>query len=170
MSIKAGALQESQFTIEEAQPSDVPAILRIWVDMMAEHEQFDPRIRMAPGSEAAYRAHLNYHVSQPDSRVSVAVSTDAGPRQVIGFCLVIVNRNLPMFLPPHYGYLSDLAVKDSHRRKGAGRALVDDVKAWLKNKGIETIQLQAYVRNTRANAFWEALDFQPYYRRMWLDL
>lgn len=168
--MKADTLTHPGITIEEAQVGDVPDVLRIWVQMMAEHESFDPRIRMAPGSEGAYRAHLNYHVSQPDSRVSIAVAREDGARKVVGFCLVIINRNLPMFLPPHYGYLSDLAVAPTHRRRGAGRALVEDVKRWLKSKGVETIQLQAYVRNSRATAFWEALDFQPYYRRMWLDI
>lgn len=158
------------FTLETARPDHLPQLLRLWVGMMDEHQQFDPRIHLAPGAETAYRAYLSFHLSQSDSRVGVATVDAPEGRLIAGFYLAIVNRNLPMFMPPEYGYLSDLAVLPSYRRRGIGRALVGDLKTWLKKRSITTIQLQYYVRNERAMTFWKSLGFNPYYERMWLDI
>lgn len=138
--------------------------------MMREHEELDRRIRMAPGSDSAYRAHLNYHLTQEESRICVAKEGADAASVPVGFCLVTINRNLPMFLPPDYGYLSDLVVDPSVRRRGVGRALVEDVRAWLNSREVETIQLQAYIKNTRATDFWTSLGFSPFYERMWLEV
>jgi GNAT superfamily N-acetyltransferase len=138
--------------------------------MMQEHQEFDPRIHLADGAETAYRAYLGYHLSQADSRVGVACVEAPEGRLVAGFYLAIVNRNLPMFMPPEYGYLSDLAVLPPYRRRGIGRALVGDLRQWLRSRKNSTIQLQYYVRNERPRAFWNSLGFQPYYERMWLDI
>lgn len=163
-------ISDFPFALETARPDHLPQLLRLWVGMMGEHQEFDARIHLAPGAETAYRAYLSYHLSQNDSRVGIATVDAPEGRLVAGFYLSIINRNLPMFLPPDYGYLSDLAVLPAYRRRGIGRALVGDLKGWLRRRGITTIQLQYYVRNERAAAFWNSLGFQPYYERMWLDI
>lgn len=163
-------VSDFSFSLETARPDHLPQLLRLWTRMMDEHQSFDPRIHLAPGAESAYRAYLSYHISQADSRVGVATVDAPEGRLVAGFYLAIVNRNLPMFMPPEYGYLSDLAILPSYRRRGIGRALVDDLKSWLAGRGITTIQLQYYVRNEKAEAFWNSLGFRPYYERMWLDI
>lgn len=163
-------VSDFSFALETARPDHLPQLLRLWIGMMDEHQQFDPRIHLAPGAEAAYRAYLGYHLSQADSRVGIATVDAPEGRLVAGFYLAIVNRNLPMFMPPEYGYLSDLAVLPSYRRRGIGASLVADLKGWLRHRGITTVQLQYYVRNERAAAFWTSMGFRPYYERMWLDV
>jgi len=148
--------------------------------MMAEHEAFDTRIQMASGARSAYRAYMSYHLSQGDSYVSAAFdqegdapetgdASNTDPR-IVGFCLATVNRNLPMFLPAHYGYLSDIVVHEDLRRAGVGATLVGDVKRWFREKDVPSVQLQVYVKNKGAEAFWRAQGFDPFYVRMWLEL
>lgn len=163
-------------TIRKALIGDLDELLDLWMEMMAEHEAFDARIRMAPGARSAYRAYMSYHLSQSESYVSTAIERGVGAqcdeadRQIIGFCLAAVNRNLPMFLPPHYGYLSDIVVRKDFRRSGVGAALVDDIKGWFREKEVLSVQLQVYARNDGAEAFWQAQGFDAFYVRMWLEL
>src|SRR5512140_455377 len=97
---------EPEFHVREATSGDLPRIIELWSAMMDEHERNDGRIRLADGALAAYRAYTSYHLTSSESCLRVA---EAGG-QVVGFCLVTISRNLPMFLPPQYGYLSDLMV------------------------------------------------------------
>lgn len=141
-------------------------IVALWGEMMTDHVARDTRLRLAEGALLAYRAYAGYHLERPDSFLRVA-ERDA---RVIGFCLTTISQNLPMFLPERFGYLSDLCVAADHRRRGVGTALFRQMRQWLHNSGIQTVQLQYYFRNCEAEAFWKSLGFGEFYTRMWLDL
>ena len=149
-----------------ASAADLEAIIELWSGMMAEHSREDPRIRLTAEAPAAYRAYAASHIDQEDSMLEVAEADG----RIVGFMLLMISRNLPVFRPSLYGYLSDLAVAPRWRRRGIGRDLVRRGAEWLRRRDIHTIQLQYYEFNRRAGSFWRALGFRPYYTRMWLDL
>lgn len=160
----------SAFQVRPAVFEDMDAILQLWQAMMREHQAGDERIELAPGALSAYRAYAGYHLANSESLVLVATRETADEPEVAGFVLAAISRNLPMFLPPRYGYLSDLAVAGNMRRLGIGRALLHNTADWLRGHEISTIQLQYYNFNAAGAAFWEAMGFKPFYTRMWLDL
>lgn len=57
------------------------------------------------------------------------------------------------------GYIYHLAVKDTMRKNGVGRALVDEVVKALKLEGINKVALLAFKDNKAGNGFWESLGF-----------
>lgn len=152
--------------IRPADFADLDAIVDLWGEMMDDHGRQDPRIRLSGAALQSYRAYVAYHLPSSDACIRVA---ERGGR-IVGMCVVTISRNLPMFLPARHGYLSDLMVSPSCRRQGLGRALVRDCLAWLRAKGIDSVQLQFYCFNRRAEAFWRAMGFDPFYTRMWRDV
>jgi len=165
------------FRIRPAEPHDVPAIVRLWIDMMAEHTQFDPRVRLSAVASEAYAGYLEYHRKSDDSLCLVAELPDGlsiedpqDKTRIAAYCLAFLSHNPPMFEPTTFGFISDLAVARPFRRQGIGAALMDRVEKWMRGKGVGAIQLQVYSRNQPGAAFWKARRFTPYYNRMWLDL
>jgi GNAT superfamily N-acetyltransferase len=144
---------------------DIDRILDMWREMMEEHQASDRRIRLAGTALPSYRAYLSYHIHNSASRVLVGIDGE----RLIGFCLLTISRNLPMFLPERYGYLSDLFVCPEARRRGIGRRMVEQGLEWLGEHGIGSVQLQFYEFNKTGAAFWQAMGFAPFYTRMWLD-
>ena len=157
---------DQPFGVRAATLGDLPRILELWGAMMAEHSDQDPRIHLTEGAIPAYRAYVGYHLASGESCVRVAEA--AG--RVVGFCLLTISRNLPMFLPARYGYLSDLVVAPAWRRRGIGRALFAEGLDWLRENKIPSAQLQFYAFNKSGAAFWKAMGFNAYYTRMWRDL
>lgn len=156
---------EIPITIRRATIEDMDPVVGLWGEMMAEHERGDPRIRLAEGALPAYRAYLGYHLMNSESCVRVAEVSGI----VVGFCMLTISRNLPMFLPARYGYLSDLVVSRSWRREGIGRRLVAETLEWMRLRKIDSVQLQHYSFNKTGETFWKAMGFKDYYTRMWLD-
>jgi ribosomal protein S18 acetylase RimI-like enzyme len=156
----------SVIAIRRATLDDMAPIVQLWGEMMDHHARNDPRIRLAEGALAAYRAYLGYHLLHSESCVRVAESFDG----INGYCLLTICQNLPMFLPARYGYLSDLVVMQGRRREGTGRRLVQEALQWLRQRRIDSIQLQHYSFNEVGRSFWKAMGFKDYYTRMWLDI
>ena len=55
------------------------------------------------------------------------------------------------------GYLQHVAVARSHRRRGIGKALVDNSLRALAERGIDKCHLMVLANNTDAQAFWSRL-------------
>jgi len=57
------------------------------------------------------------------------------------------------------GYIHHLAVAQSHRRRGIGRALVERILSALMAQGIQKCHLFVFGENRQAIAFWERVGF-----------
>ncbi len=72
----------------------------------------------------------------------------------------------------HRGSVYYVSVDPDHRKKGHGRALMTAAEAWLRERGIEKLNLMVRAGNTHAQAFYETLDFDEQERIVyakWLD-
>ena len=152
--------------VRRATELDVDRIVKLWLAMMDEHQAFDSRIRLTRNAGPSYRSYVSLHLHAPNSLVLVA-EDDEGVR---GFCCAYICRNLPMFDPPQFGYLSDIFLEPECRDGGTGTALVERTCEWFREKGQTVLQLQVYRNNEVGRTFWHAKGFEPYFDRMWLDL
>jgi ribosomal protein S18 acetylase RimI-like enzyme len=157
---------DSRVAIRAARLEDIEAIIGLWGGMMADHERGDARLRLAPGAISAYRAYVGYHLTNAESKLLVAEAEG----KIVAFSLTTISRNLPMFLPARFGYISDLVVASHARREGIGRRMVEETAAWLRAHRIDSIQLQYYCFNELGEAFWRERGFEPFYTRAWLSL
>ncbi|MCX8038604.1 MAG: GNAT family N-acetyltransferase [Candidatus Sumerlaeia bacterium] len=164
-------------SIRPAVPDDLDAIVALWTAMMREHEEFDPRIRLAPNADIAYRNYAYHHIRE-GAAVFVAEYLDKQEggrqathrRQVVGFALAYVARNLPMYQPERYGYLSDLVVAAPWRRCGIGTALLDCVRQRLRREEVAQVQLQVYSKNVAGLGFWRQQGFDDFVHGLWAAL
>ncbi len=72
----------------------------------------------------------------------------------------------------HRGYVYYVAVDPDHRKTGHGRTIITAAENWLRERGIEKLQLMVRPGNTQAQAFYETLDFEEQERVIyakWLD-
>ncbi|MDD4803218.1 MAG: GNAT family N-acetyltransferase [Syntrophomonas sp.] len=57
------------------------------------------------------------------------------------------------------GYIYHAAVKETHRRKGIGKAMVNSVLEALKKEAINKVALIALTSNQIGNNFWQSIGF-----------
>ena len=106
---------------------------------------------LAPGfGEALARAVRDQSVR---SSVLVAEGTDGTP---LGFISLKVAKDIAGV---ERGHVADLAVADTARRRGVGRALMQEGEAWARKRGFATLGLDAWSTNKRALEFYRRLGY-----------
>lgn len=72
----------------------------------------------------------------------------------------------------HRGWAYYVAVDPDQHKKGYGRAIMTAAENWLRDHGIEKLQLLVRADNTQVQAFYETLDYDQQERVIyakWLD-
>ena len=156
----------TEFTIRQATPADVPAILPLWREMMEHHHALDSRFQPDPAGAATFDQALLDWLQNPNILILVA---DAGS-ELIGFAVGIDRENPPVLLPPRYGYITDMAVTAAHRRQGVARALLADLTDWFTKRGLASIRLNVAHFNPQSQGFWRAMGFTDYTEILWRDI
>ena len=72
----------------------------------------------------------------------------------------------------HRGWVYYVATDPDHRKKGFGRATMSAAEDWLRQRGVEKLQLMVRPDNIQVNAFYESLGYGEQKRVIyakWLD-
>ncbi|MEJ2737803.1 MAG: GNAT family N-acetyltransferase [Anaerolineae bacterium] len=157
------------FTVRPATEKDFPAMLCLWRKMMDFHAQVEPRFRPlpAPEGEAAWEKHMREDVwGNEEWCILVAESEGEINGQILG----MLRDEYPVFEPRRYGYVTDVTVDPSARRRGVGRALFETLKDWLRAQGASHLRLTVAHNNPVSQAFWRAMGCTDYMDQMWYDL
>ena len=92
-------------------------------------------------------------------------------REVVGYVLgAVVDLHPDLFQHVESGYIADIYVDPAYRRRGIARMLLDAIRGWLAEQGVQHIEWQVAATNPAGTAFWEAVGGRPVMVRMRLPL
>lgn len=157
-----------QVNIRSARPDDIDAVAKLWQDLVLYHHRLDASLPpAAPQGARRYARRLVDRLDDPMSRVFVA--EDSG--SVVGYVLgVVVDLAPEMFAQEPSGFLADIYVAESHRRRGIGRALVDSLRAWFASQGLGYFEWHVAALNEESIAFWRSVGGRDVMLRMRAEL
>jgi GNAT superfamily N-acetyltransferase len=113
---------------------------------------FEPRNDQLAEAEVRFRAAF----ADPDVRI--CVSGSAGDLVAMGMgrvgvaSLVSDERSLD---------LTSVVVRPDHRGRGLGRAIVEDLLAFGRARGVRAVSLRVFAQNSQALAFWTSIGLRP---------
>src|ERR671917_455466 len=84
----------------------------------------------------------------------VAVCAD---ERVIGFVSGELREGSPTFHSKTWASVDDVYVAADHRSMGVGRALLENVRTWARERGADGVSLQVAAANERGRKFYEEL-------------
>ncbi len=98
-------------------------------------------------------------------------AVDEEDGQIIGMVMVdyIDRPESPYRYAERFAHIAEICVDEKHRRQGAGKRLLDFVKADAKAKGFSRIELDVWAFND-ALAFYEAEGYTVFRRYLELPL
>jgi ribosomal protein S18 acetylase RimI-like enzyme len=155
--------------IEFGRPTaaDLPAVVELCMLVEEQHEKYWPlRWERRPGLADGYLGWLTRRLAEP--RMFVEVGRDAG--EVVGMIIVTVEKEVPIYTYSEYAYVQDMAVRESHRRRGIAQQLVADAAAWARDQGLNQLRLMVASQNPAAQAAFEKAGFRKSYQEMVLPV
>ena len=149
-------MENRNFTIRPGRQEDAAQAARLWMQSAKEHTSHDPIYATSPGAEKVMRRFLADLTSSSHTFLFVA---EYGGRTV-GFASGELRESSPAFRPKTWASVDDVFVEPDYRNLGVGRALIESVKAWAKERGTDGVSLQVAAANKRARKFYEELGFR----------
>jgi GNAT superfamily N-acetyltransferase len=105
-----------------------------------------------PLNEEQARENIMAVMGKEDHRAFVAIDND----KVVGWIHVFVTTQLES---ASFSEIRGLVIDESHRRKGIGKLLIEQVKSWSRQKQRNLLRLRCNVKRTETHKFYAALGF-----------
>lgn len=146
-------------SIRRAEAKDIPAILKLLVQVNMVHHNGRPDLFRGPTTKYT-EDELKDIIA--DDRTPVFVCVDGNDR-VLGHGFCVMQHSGGRLMVEHSSlYIDDICVDEGSRGRGVGRALCDHILAYARDKGCYNVTLNVWNCNPRAMAFYDRLGFSPY--------
>jgi len=142
----------------------IPEIINLWEEFARFHEPFDPRYPMKDDVRSGYEVHLQKVLAAGDTRVLVAL--DKG--RVVGYAVAMIRKSSPAWRRERYGYIDEMAVTASCRRRGTGTQMLEKIMDWFKSENLDLIELSVAAQNPVGYLFWKKHGFKDYLHHLYL--
>jgi ribosomal protein S18 acetylase RimI-like enzyme len=122
---------------------------------------FDDSITFAEGWEQHYRQTIESAMMSPHFFLrGVRVNGRTAGFIMFGF------RDEPMWQKRRRGYLSNIYVIPSERRKGLGQFMVEGALQTMRQMDVAVVELDVYGGNEAGERFWRAMGFEFFKQHM----
>lgn len=152
------------FRIEKLEPDDIDRLEELVLALHHHEVAVQPNLGSAPARDDAaywdhYRSTFGERYRAGNGFCYVAVDDDGN---YLGFIYAIERDGLAGYENTDLmGYVEEIAVLDSARKLGIGRALMDAARAEFRRRGYSHFELSSVPGNESARAFYARLGMQP---------
>ena len=145
-----------EFIVRSGRREDAAAAARLWMQSAEEHTAHDPIYATSSEAERTMRKFLADLTSSSLTFMLVAVVEE----EIVGFVSGDLREGSPTFQYRTWASVDDIYVSPEYRSLGIGRALLQHVESWARDKGSNGISLQVAALNKRGRKFYEELGFR----------
>jgi ribosomal protein S18 acetylase RimI-like enzyme len=152
--------------VRKARLRDVPAITRLWKELMEHHRKklgygrgiFQYRKGMA----GIYVRFLKKKIRARNAAVFVA---EAGGK-AIGHVMVSIQKRPAIYVHDSEAYIGEIFVDNRFRGRGTGSLLLKEAERWAKSKGSYSLGLNLSTDNLDALRLYERFGFVAHHSKM----
>ena len=144
-------------TIRQALKDDIGAIVPLWLKLMKMHQELNAYWTPVADAESIVSRDMAEWIE--DERMFLFVALDG--KDIIGYAIGNFGQMAPVFKLGQKAYIRDTWVEPQYRSKGAGKMLIDEIKKFIEQKGVDLCDVEVAVQNERGAKFWQEQGFVP---------
>jgi len=144
--------------IVRAEEHHVSDIDKLWLEFIRFHQDIDPIFTPRDGAVLGFEEYQVRRLMKSEDGL-VLVALDRG--RVVGYSLSEIQGSKGLKLEK-FGYVHDVAVTASYRRRGIGEKMLGEVMKWFQSKSIDRVELEVTAKNQVAYSFWKKHGFTDY--------
>lgn len=155
-------------TFRHAGDDDIDALARLTAQVQDFHYRATPaRMNVVPAE--AFIPRIRETLDDPDATYVLACAPSGEP---VGCALVRLRRveGDLLFKPAFVAIVDQMGVAPEAQRRGVGRALMGEVRAFAQAQGVARIGLSVWAHNHGAQALYASLGFAPILHKLELSL
>lgn len=152
--------------IRKARKKDIPAILELWKEFMDFHRKGDSFYTRSKRAHGIYEKYVTKTIRSRNGQVLVALDGS----DVVAYSLSNIKQSHPVLEHSRCGFIADVAVTSTHRRRGIGKKLLREIKRWFASRNVTRIELRVSVHNPVATSFWRKQGFKPYVHVLYREM
>jgi ribosomal protein S18 acetylase RimI-like enzyme len=147
--------------VRVARMQEIDLVAALWALITEHHAGLDPlfSMRRGPVAEGELRELLRGLSRDSDAQIFVYEEADGEKGTLEGLCIVRIDRAPPILVETERAEITDLGVRPALRRRGVARRLVEAAMAWVRDRGVERVEIQVASGNREGQAFWRAMGY-----------
>ena len=153
-------------TITQATEADIPDLVEIWKDYMDYHRDIDSFYTVEERGPASFGAYLAELMGQENVLIVKAENGD----ECAGFAIAKIESRPPVYEEKMFGHITDMAVRPTHRRHGAGERMLERLFDWFRQRNISRVQLNVVPDNSVGFSFWRKMGFETFLLAMYKEI
>lgn len=155
--------------IRKAKLKEANEIVKLWKGFMKSHydavkskKPLKTDYALKKTALCNAKKHIIHNIRSRNSLFLVAEDNS----NLIGYSLVVIKKNIPIFKLSKLGYLSDFFVKKDYRGKGISSKFHKEIIKWLKSKKINRLELAVDPINKKAYQVYKKWGFIDWHIKM----
>lgn len=139
-----------KFTTRKGNEKDLEALTDLWLELMVHHENDSPLFKVKKQARSGIQEILLRKMNDGQTELFLSELES----QPVGFIICSFQIGSEIFQLFKKGYIAETVISSNFRGLGIGENLYGKAEEWLKEKGVDHIQLQVSVKNTKGMKFW----------------
>ena len=141
--------------VRRAGLEDLGTVVELRLALLREYAEHPIYGRLRPDAEIRARPVFAQQIQSPDQAIFLA----ARQGRMAGIARCVDTKGSPLLMPDRYCYVTSVYVKPEERRHGVLSALMENIEAWAKDRGLTEMRLHNSVLHPHAQAAWDQLGF-----------
>lgn len=144
-----------KFSVRKGNEKDLEDLTDLWLELMVHHENDSPLFKVKKQARSGIQEILLRKMQDDKTELFVSILES----QLVGFIICSHQVGSEIFQLYKKGYIAETVINSNFRGLGVGENLYENAEIWLKEQGVDHIQLQVSVKNQGGIKFWTQRGF-----------